>query len=336
MVLIAHLGLLDALYTDAYLPTRIAFLINGNTGVNIFFTLSGFLITRILLEEKTATGSIHLKHFFIRRGLRLLPPLLLFLLIVSILMFFGSIPVSFVGVFFSLFYLYNFIPDRFYTGELGHLWSLAVEEQFYLFWPFVIRWSPQRKAITLAMGLLLLCIGAQYFLPMISLSWNGKQHLLMDMFQLGRWFFPAIGPIMMGSLACVLVHQGSYDKHLRNYGHYVLLFSCVLYGSPLLLPDVLLDYSKYGQAAGIVLLLLWLQANQTSLLTRALEFVPLAYLGRISYGVYIYHGLFLRTGPGGALAVQQFPYNLLLTILVAILSYELIEKRALKLKEHFR
>lgn len=334
MVLTAHLGWLDGMYTDAYLPKRIAFLINGNTGVNIFFTLSGFLITRMLLAEREKTGSIHLKHFFIRRGLRLLPPLLLFLVAAAILMFFDAIQVSWVGILFSVFYLYNFIPDRFYTGELGHLWSLAVEEQFYLFWPFAIRWSTRRKVVVSATFLLIACIIAQYALPLVSIVWNQKPHLLTDMFHVGRWFLPAIGPIMIGSLACLLVRS---DKNQEAAPHAsFLLLSAILYASPLLMPDVLLDYSKYLQAMGIVLLLLWLLRNQHSVVTRVLEWSPLAYLGRISFGVYIYHGLFLRTGPGGEMVVQQFPYNLILTLITAVVSYELVEKRVLRLKEHFR
>jgi peptidoglycan/LPS O-acetylase OafA/YrhL len=335
MVLVTHLGFTDTLDSTAYFTKRLIQLFSGNTGVNIFFTLSGFLITQILLTEKIRTGTINLKHFFIRRLLRLLPPLLLFLLTATGLMYFGYIRSSFVGVIFSMFYVYNFIPDKFYTGELGHLWSLAVEEQFYLFWPFVVRFLRYRKMILMAAVILAICVVAQWLLPSASIFWNNKYHRLSDMSHVGRWFFPAVAPIMMGAVAYVLLQIPPVQNYMKNSG-YLLLWTFVLFCSPLIMPDIALGYAKYFQSMAIVLLLVWLKGNQVSPFTALLEFVPLSYLGRISYGVYIYHGLFLRTGPGGTLGVQQFPYNLVLTLLIAVLSYELFEKRVLKLKERFR
>lgn len=86
---------------------------------------------------------------------------------------------------------------------------------------------------------------------------------------------------------------------------------------------------------GVSLFILWIYYNQNSNITYSLEFLPLKYLGKISYGVYIFQGLFLRTGPGGDLLIQQFPYNIILTIIVAVLSYHLVELKVLKLKKYF-
>lgn len=335
MVLVTHLGWTDALDSTDYFTKRLIHLFSGNTGVNIFFTLSGFLITQILLTEKIRTGTINLKHFFIRRLLRLLPPLLLFLLTAAGLMYFGYIRSSFVGVLFSLFYVYNFIPDKFYTGELGHLWSLAVEEQFYFFWPFVVRFFRYKKMILVAAAILLISLVAQWLLPTAAIFWNNKYHLLSDMSHVGRWFFPAAAPIMMGAVAYVLLQLPQVQNHMNN-SRYLLLWTVVLFCSPLLLPDPTLDYAKYFQSMAVVLILIWLKGNQASGLTTLLEFAPLAYLGRISYGVYVYHGLFLRTGPGGTLGVQQFPYNIILTMVVAVISFEFMEKRVLRYKERYR
>lgn len=335
MVLVTHLGVTDTLDSSAYFTKRLIHLFSGNTGVNIFFTLSGFLITQILLTEKIRTGTINLKHFFIRRLLRLLPPLLLFLLIATGLMYFGYIRSSFVGVLFSLFYVYNFIPDKFYTGELGHLWSLAVEEQFYLFWPFVVRFVRYQKMILMAAAILVICLIAQWLLPSASVYWNNKYHLLSDMSHVGRWFFPAVAPIMMGAVGYVLLQLTSVQNRIKNSRH-LLLWTFVLFCSPLLMPDDALDYAKYFQSLAIVLLLIWLKGNQVSPVTTLLEIAPLAYLGRVSYGVYVYHGLFLRTGPGGTLAVQQFPYNIIFTMAVAVLSFEFLEKKVLAYKDRFR
>src|SRR4051812_24906788 len=91
MVLITHLGWLDSISADATVNVRIQMLFSGGTGVTIFFVLSGFLITRILLQEKLSTGSISFKNFYIRRFLRLLPPLILFFSVMLVLMALGYV-----------------------------------------------------------------------------------------------------------------------------------------------------------------------------------------------------------------------------------------------------
>lgn len=106
--------------------------------MNILFTLSGFLITSILLTELKKTGRINVKNFYARRFLRLLPPLVVFYAAIAIFTHEGLIRSSSVSLAYSMFYVYNFVPHIYYTGELGHTWSLALEEQFYIIWPFVI------------------------------------------------------------------------------------------------------------------------------------------------------------------------------------------------------
>src|ERR1700712_5194662 len=135
IVFVTHLGYIDRI-PNPVSAWRISMLCSGNTGVNIFFVLSGFLITRILLREKLVTGRISLKNFYIRRFLRLLPPLIVFYAVIVFLMGFGFIEPQWFGLTLSVFYLYNFVPHRYYSSELGPMWSLALEEQYYIFWPF--------------------------------------------------------------------------------------------------------------------------------------------------------------------------------------------------------
>ncbi len=138
MVLTTHLGIFDNV-SGEFFQNRLFNLFSGYAGVNIFFTLSGFLITRLLYTEKITFNGISLKNFYIRRFLRLLPPLLLFYIAIAVLMLAHAIPSTYKGFLISFFYLYNFVFHQYYTQELGHTWSLAVEEQFYILWPFVIR-----------------------------------------------------------------------------------------------------------------------------------------------------------------------------------------------------
>ena len=88
------------------------------------------------------------------------------------------------------------------------------------------------------------------------------------------------------------------------------------------------------QLCSVVILLIWVLFNQSSLLAGFLELKPIAYLGKISYGLYVYHALFIRTGRGD-LFIQKYPLNIFLTLGVAVLSYEFYEKKILRLKRKF-
>ena len=82
--------------------------------------------------------------------------------------------------------------------------------------------------------------------------------------------------------------------------------------------------------------LVWVLYNQENRITILLDNKILNYIGKISYGLYVYQGLFLGTGPGGNLIIQQFPLNIGLTVVIAILSYEFVEKPILTLKSRFK
>jgi len=172
----------------------------------------------------------------------------------------------------------------------------------------------------------------------IPFEYKGKTYsLLADGFKTSRWFIPAAAPIIIGSMSAIILHR--HHEKLTNFFHNnlrslvlpVLLFSAGIY-----LPDVLLPVNYIFQAFGIAIFLVWLYVNQQSRLATILELQPLSYIGKISYGLYVYQGLFLRTSPGGTLYIQQFPLNIILTANLAILSYHFIEKNVLRLKEKFR
>src|SRR5215475_12800497 len=115
----------------------------GTLGVRIFFVLSGFLITKILLQEHERTATISLRDFYIRRAYRIFPAAVVYLLVVG-------------GIFWHQLRWYDIAAATFYVANmqtslpwmLGHLWSLSIEEQFYLLWPFALKiWFRRRTAI---------------------------------------------------------------------------------------------------------------------------------------------------------------------------------------------
>ena len=335
-VLLTHLGLYQLLAGHPFLQKNYN-LFSGTTGVMIFFTISGFLITLLLLREKKNHGKINLKFFFIRRFLRLLPPLLIFYLAIVLLMLFNFLPHRYLDVLISFFYLYNFVPYNHYMLELGHTWSLSLEEQFYLLWPFIVNRTKTLNTICIfSLCIIACCIIGNILYP-LPIYFNGKPHFLTNYFYVERWFIPACLPIMIGSLSGVILFKNEvYLKEKFHKKYMLLLLSLSLFFVQLIIPGLPANYIKIAQPLGIAFLLLWVYNNQNSYLVNFMELKPIAFIGKISYGIYVFQGLFLTTGPGGALTIQHFPLNIILTLLSAIISYFLIEKRVLKYKDKFK
>ncbi len=327
-VLLNHLGIDVLFFENQFLKNNFYSLFSGETGVRFFFVLSGFLITRILWIQFKDTATINLKNFFIRRILRLMPPLVLFYVLVISLMLAKIITYDIEGLMFAFFYLYNYVPLLHYRNELAHIWSLSVEEQFYLIWPFFILVVKKYKILLiLVLIFIVLSIVGTIFLPEFAFEAHLRPH---------RWFLPAGGFIAIG--ATVALVQFKYEKFLIQIFHkktFMLLFVAFLYLIPLFIPIFLIEAFSFLQVIGFGIFVCWIFYNQNSRFVAFLEFSPFVYVGKISYGLYVFQGLFLLTGPGSELSFQQFPINVLLTFGLAILSYHFIEKPILKYKNRF-
>ena len=328
LVILTHLDLLARLPSIPFIKNRFWHLISGETGVNLFFVLSGFLITSIILNEKITTGKINILHFFVRRCIRLLPPLILFYAMIISISMLGLIPIPIEAILYAFFYVYNFVPNQFYVYELGHIWSLSVEEQYYLTWPFVLYFVNKFWKITF-LFFLAICssVLAIIYFPSIQEFQNYRPL---------RFFIPAIAPILLGSFAAILNLR--FKHKMTHFSQNEILWPAiilVLYFFPLYAPLFLFGMIHLVQALGFSFMLLWIVNHQESSTIKLLEFSVVKYIGTISYGLYVFQGLFLRTGGGGESWVHHFPYNILLAFLCAILSYELVEKRTLKWKNKF-
>lgn len=316
----------------------------GFIGVDLFFVLSGFLITTLLLEERRETGGIRLGAFYARRALRLLPALVAMLLVVVGLSAWKDDPAvaagTRTGALMTLLYSANwFMAYKAYPcAELQPTWSLSVEEQFYLVWPLLLlgllkAGAARRTLAAVAAGGLLASAGWRALLW----TWTGS---------FPRVYYGAdthADGLLAGALAGILISGGGLPstpaatRALNGSGHVTL---------GLLLPFLFLGWpaDPYVIQGGMLLLNLGmasmvacLMRSPGPLLSGLFEFGPLVWLGRISYGLYVWHMVTFSLGrwlPGPEWA-GAWPVVLAVTTGAAALSWVALERPLLGLKRRF-
>lgn len=302
----------------------------GYTGVAIFFVLSGFLITTLLLREEDRTGGISLRLFYIRRALRLFPALWLYLLVVWVIWRAGGLSHhpwhSFVT---SLFYVRNLVGRG---HETDHLWSLSIEEQFYLLWPLVLVVLPRRNRARLlvASGLLAGITFWRIYAARNALASVGTLYIRSDF----RFDAPLYG--------CVLalarrVSPGATARLNSDALRCDLLAVAGVAGLAVWVGGGLNRVAYPGTDSTVVCLLgvalVLSQIGPHGRVSRWLAWRPLVALGQISYGVYLWQQLFLGPRIPGFQTVRTFPIGLLATFAVALASYWGLEKPLLRLKD---
>lgn len=298
-------------------------------GVSVFFVLSGFLITGLLISSDDQS----LWRFWGRRVLRLYPALLLYLAGVAVFAALGWATVPVAAYVAGLLYLTNYAAFPALGRETSHLWSLAVEEQYYLLWPVVLLWA-RRMAMPL-------CVAA------VGLSWWWRAYPPYDPTRyVERFFLPAADSVLIGCLAALLVcarpdHPVARAVMRTNLslvaGVGVIVLSALVMPAVPERGDHVAATLLEAERVGVALVLLWVCGHQRSWLVRVLEVSPLRYLGVISYGVYLWQGLFVRNGPGDPQVVlHEWPWNVVATVAAAALSYEFVERRLLRLKDRLR
>ena len=300
------------------------FLSGGFIGVDLFFVLSGFLITTLLLEERHTTGTVSLRAFYGRRARRLLPALVALLVAVTVLTVMpGSGLRGELGdVAAGLFYVANFVrafghAGAMGRGPLGHLWSLSEEEQFYLLWPVLlvtlVRVRATRIAMCLTLGIVALCIWR------VLLATQGGATPARLMFAPDT----RADPLLVGCLIAVLRTSGNIPTWFRQHAGVLGAFGfagCAYLAATL--TGYRISTYTYGLPASELsagLLIFACVEARSGIATRLLGFRPLVWLGGISYALYLWH-LFVHvfvSDPTIAVAVA---------ILVAWLSTRYLEK----------
>ncbi|HEX3320136.1 MAG TPA: acyltransferase [Terriglobales bacterium] len=283
----------------------------GNLGSRIFFVLSGFLITSQLLREHERTGTISLKNFYIRRAYRIFPAAYIFMAAIIAL---NWDCLSSANIIAALTYCLNF-----YRGQwvLGHLWSLGVEEQFYVMWPLVLLLSFEKRGLVVA-----LTIAAVPTLRM--LLWVITGHA-----PTGRQF-----PLYMDALAVGCALALVQTHLLRHWKLFQAPWFAVVPIATVLLPLIQLWNTRLYQAAGITMLHFCIALSLQHVMVRPykiLNWKPVAWFGSITYSLYLWQQLFLDRASHAFWAA--FPLNLVLALACGTLSYYIIEQPFLKLRE---
>ncbi|MGI9197661.1 MAG: acyltransferase family protein [Candidatus Nanopelagicales bacterium] len=319
----------------------------GFLGVDVFFVLSGFLITTLITEQYTRTGRIDFAKFYLGRARRLLPALLLMLFVVGLVvaLFYRSSAVAFrQDALASLLYVTNWwyvVADASYFEAIGrpaflqHLWSLAVEEQFYLIWPAItlllLRWRGRRGVFLVAIGISLASTAWMVYLSLrngypletdpsrayfgtdthimglllgAALAMVWRPGMLSTRLSAGaKAIITAIGIIALGVVIWFYLEVGEYSVFLYRGGFFVLsAVVCVLIAAA----------SHPGVPFGAIL-----------------GAQPMRYIGQRSYGLYLWHWpIFVITRPVLDIPLEgawNFALRMGLTFLVAELSYRYVE-----------
>ncbi len=305
----------------------------ADLGVGIFFVISGFLITTLLLQELAKYGEISLKQFYIRRTFRILPPFYAYMVVVLVLMLCGAAVVT------MRFWLEAvlFTRDYFLLGRdrwTSGIWSLSVEEQFYLMWPACLAYFGTRRARNMAIGLIaispLIRIVSHMF---FTANWG---------FAEGLTFHNRIDGLMLGCVLAILETDPKFYERYRRLLHPAAVAAAVVFllvVSPTLTGIFDRFYRvpiKYTLDNLAITYVIWFFVrNASSIGGRILNWGPIVHIGQLSYSMYLWGPVAAYLAHKSGLTHGSVSEALLtIPVLFGIseMSWRLVEQPALRLR----
>lgn len=310
---------------------------HGAAGVDVFFVISGFLITTLLVRELERKDQIQLKRFYLRRFLRIMPAYVALMAAVAVGQCLGNFRLQSRDWIGAATYTTNFLYHP--SWELGHGWSLSIEEHFYLLWPFVlyaggVAWGWRIGLVWLAVCWLIRC-GIAFGLSKLIFPpesiWSDTRWCSM---MAETWTFTRLDTITMGSLLALASRTVNGRACLnRVTGPGMLWVYFIMFCISLSLSSS----SKYNLCVAYSLnaiciaLLIWGLVQSRGVARCILNSAILKAIGLGSYSIYLWQQLFVN--PHGDGWIQMFPQNLVLALGAAALSYWLIERPMNQLKD---
>jgi len=297
---------------------------NGGIGVSVFFALSGFLITTLLLEEFNTNNNISLKGFYVRRTMRLFPALYVMLIFVFIYAAFFRIPSDQKMINHEILSSALYVLNISWTWGWGtpgiilyHTWSLGVEEQFYLFWPILLFLFLRIKITNPLIYLLAI---------LISIIW-------------GLNYFEAF-PIILGSILKVSIFIGCLAALLRFYGFFTMkiplfpaLLSLIIIFLIGIYPKEINHYNDIFNISSVlsVIIIFHIIGNSESIISKFFSNKIMVFIGKISYSLYLWHLPIFKIFSTSLTFLPPhiaFIGKFIVSFLFAIASWYLVEKKA--------
>lgn len=298
----------------------------GNLGVRVFFVISGYLITCLLLKELNSTGSVNLKRFYFRRTMRIFAPFYFFLLIVGILGLFGVISLDVRSFLTAFTYTSDYLDSD--SWQTAHSWSLAVEEQFYLLYPPLLVVLRKKKILApliliLFLAPILRIVGYHIFSESKGIILIYGFHANMDALASG----------------CLLALAAEYERSRKFLLKIAALPQIAIIAAVILIyfantqiehPHLYFGIYVTFMNTAITLIVYWTITNsENSLIGRTLNTKALSFAGMLSYSLYLWQQIFT-----GKEMLGYFPFNLLLIFACAVISYYTVERYSLKLRTY--
>jgi peptidoglycan/LPS O-acetylase OafA/YrhL len=308
---------------------------NGALGVGIFFIISGFIITTLLMKELIYTKDINLKSFYIRRFLRIIPLAYLFLFILIGLNQIFDMRINFSGFILAFLFLKNFVGSE-TDPATTHYWSLSVEEQYYLIFPYLFKKS---RKLYLAFGIALI------FLIIPAIVWLHFHFLWLNVNPVFSILFMLVYKLpllLIGSVFSILFfrYHSSFKKYSNSVYSLLLIITVIIINS---------DYAAVSRIKGFlftnvitgVLIAFLIGINlfeNSSAVFKILNNRAVVFVGKLSYSIYVWQQIFTFSIPWAKSSklLGSVGFNLSALFVVAYLSYNYFEKPFLKLKQKFQ
>jgi peptidoglycan/LPS O-acetylase OafA/YrhL len=299
-------------------------------GVNVFFVLSGYLITRIVMGHITRKDR-SLKAFYARRALRLMPALYVFVAINVVLGALGAISMPTLAALSAVLFMWDYSPFTLGVWWLGHTWSLAIEEQFYLLWAPVLLKLGQRRAAFIAAAIIVIVpivrVLEYFAFPdpdgYVRIRGDSMLHTRADV-------------LMVGCLLALIWDDPRTQQWIARLTKRPLLIAALVY---LVISAYLINnlHGKWSQSVGnsvdafaICFVMIYAIVHHRGGLGRFLNSRAMVQIGLMSYSLYLWQQMFLTTFNHGI--TGTFPVNVLCTAAAATLSYYLVEIPFLNLR----
>ncbi len=337
LVIVLHTMLRDTLYKD--LPFAYRLVGDGTLGVSIFFVISGYLITTLLLQEDADNGRVSLSRFYVRRAFKILPPFYAYLLFLTLLQVSAHLPGMNAHELFAAMTLTRNYSHHVDLWALEHTWSLCIEEQFYVLWPPVLVFCAmrQRKGAAgrrLATRVAVCVLVLEPVVRVLSYRYLPAFH------NMGMFHMQADG-LMFGAIGALQQGQERFERIYTAATRWVWLLPVLIFG---VLGTLTVVFGNYWELTVgmtirgffVLMWLLWLVRNPSSGTGRVLNHGAMMWIGRMSYSLYLWQTFFLHHRAEEVFGRDgwwdRFPGSWVCILAVGMASYYGIEIPAMRLR----